>query len=752
MKEMRCRFTKTAVLICATLVTLNSVTAADEFKNSVVNMKIDKDGNNIKVTVVTDKPYTTPIIVNPKENNNYTILLPETKNMMKNNPAIDKVSDTVNGFSIKTQPYGSSCYKGYTKIVISTSKPTNISTSAQLNSQYKEPTQVIKQPKQQPQKKIKKAPVITPRGFKNNTYQYKTISKRPSKHRRLFVTPKSKPIIVQHTYKPIIAKPIVKPQIKPIMVKPIVVKKIQKPVPNITKTKPKNISQPITNKETEPSLLIKEQKAMDNEIKTRNDISKEIQKSNKTNQESNISIGTKFKSAISNLLHIRSGLIKALLILSAIGFPIAVIFYILLINKKLRSKSVRETQYYTGGLNTGVNKEVNDEVNEDMQEDDEPIHTTTFEDEENKNISEDTEECETEITPIIPITPTTSEETEEEFDAKEPTETTESDSQPDEDKDIEVSFKDFSENGELEEDTNLLQEEKSILEEAETSFNEMLQDAETNDDVNEDTDISEDNQVADINEDAQEDIEHEFEPEEEAVSDIENEPVEEGETFEEDDIFADTEIKTEENIETPEENIENIENIEISEAEEEVESSEIIESSEEDETVETIEEPEEPIEIYEPDGFINDFEPIVPDDSIFDELITQPLVFDETLNEEALALGDDEKNLENDNDEVFEELREEYQIIDGMKVLSNTKIDDSRGFYLVDFDNVSSLVGYVDDDVFIIKTFDDFVDNQIYVKLADKISETVNRYIVKVGLFKIVVEVTNTSMTHIIDL
>ena len=61
---MKSKFIKKAVIVCAALVTLNPV-FGDEFKNSVVNIKIDKEDNDrIKINLVTSKPYDTPLFIN----------------------------------------------------------------------------------------------------------------------------------------------------------------------------------------------------------------------------------------------------------------------------------------------------------------------------------------------------------------------------------------------------------------------------------------------------------------------------------------------------------------------------------------------------------------------------------------------------------------------------------------------------------------------------------------------------------------
>ena len=161
---------------------------------------------------------------------------------------------------------------------------------------------------------------------------------------------------------------------------------------------------------------------------------------------------------------------------------------------------------------------------------------------------------------------------------------------------------------------------------------------------------------------------------------------------------------------------------------------------------------DEIVEEYIPDGFINEYEPEVDDDSIFEELRADALDFSESELEDDLDNDSVEVDETAQDDEVFDELREEYVTVDGLRVLSKADLTDSSGFYLVNFENFSSLIGYINEEIFVLKTFDVFVNNEIYVKVAEQLSDKIYRYIVKVGLYKMVIEVTDKKMSHLIDL
>ena len=62
---------KLSVLLMASILTANFVCASDAYKNNVVDVRVNKEiGNAVKVTIYTDKPYTEPVVVNKKANNN----------------------------------------------------------------------------------------------------------------------------------------------------------------------------------------------------------------------------------------------------------------------------------------------------------------------------------------------------------------------------------------------------------------------------------------------------------------------------------------------------------------------------------------------------------------------------------------------------------------------------------------------------------------------------------------------------------
>lgn len=85
--------------------------------------------------------------------------------------------------------------------------------------------------------------------------------------------------------------------------------------------------------------------------------------------------------------------------------------------------------------------------------------------------------------------------------------------------------------------------------------------------------------------------------------------------------------------------------------------------------------------------------------------------------------------------------------MNGLIVKSGYNIDSERGFYVVNIDGVSALVGRIKDRIFILKKFDYVVDKPLQVRPDDA-----NVYIVRVGKFKCLVDVSKDKMGTLIEI
>lgn len=820
---MKTRLVKKVLVVCAALMTLSPV-MGDEFKNSVVNMKFTKDAaGNLRVNVVTAKPYNNPVFVNKKEDNRYVILLPETSNSMSGKPVIDNVAGTVSGVAIKTQPYSASGCKGYTKITITSPHPIRVSAHASVPI-GSAPVQVVKskttpaqtaKPVAKPAQTVAKAPASPAN---------KPITTLPAKPTKPVVT--TTPKVVAQSAKT--AQPVPKPSLPVVKTVTVTAKKQvsskatnveNKIVKNksttnkialenksVNKTKSATIKstenkvvKPIKTKEKpivaqktvehtktvvkpkveddfdvmpQPDILIKEQKQMADELKQENETKPVDKALNNSNTDFDI--------------------MKLLMILSAIGLPILALIFILSMNKKMKQKlqmASVEAETPTEEEPVYVAKPVEEQAIEEaqnmLQEEEEILS-----DNEEQSFANIINEEQNEYSETIDSMPL-EQEIDEILDDNIHEELSENEEETIEEDIVQENVTEEVEESPLEDnilDEIELEEVTEEMEDAQATFGgddevepqpvvaqddtvDVLSDEiaeDTVDDIDEtpDNDLVEvdetiDENIDDIAEEVvvDDDIESEEDIDEQSVS----EDIETLENGEDVDIeLSDVKI-TEEPIasETPDDVLledteseiepKEIEEI-LSEANEDISDDETVEQEIEtedlstDEDNETVDEVEEE---YTPDGFITEFEPDIDDDSVFEELRADSLDFtkQEEPDEEPIEIVEEAQD-----DEVFDELRDEYVTVDGLTVLSKADLTETSGFYLVNFENFSSLIGYINEEIFVLKTFDEFVNNEIYVKVAEQLSDKVLRYIVKIGLYKMVIEVTDKKMSHLIDL
>lgn len=85
--------------------------------------------------------------------------------------------------------------------------------------------------------------------------------------------------------------------------------------------------------------------------------------------------------------------------------------------------------------------------------------------------------------------------------------------------------------------------------------------------------------------------------------------------------------------------------------------------------------------------------------------------------------------------------------LNGLIVKSGYNIDQNKGFYVVNLDGKSALIGKVNDEVFVLKKFDKNITNPIQVR-----HDNANVYMVKAGDFKSLVEVNSDKMGVLIEL
>lgn len=132
---------------------------------------------------------------------------------------------------------------------------------------------------------------------------------------------------------------------------------------------------------------------------------------------------------------------------------------------------------------------------------------------------------------------------------------------------------------------------------------------------------------------------------------------------------------------------------------------------------------------------------------------TNPLIQNDK-NDEIQSFADVTDNLSNSDNPEYEiqqsetavkSLEEEEPYIEP-EVLSSVEIAPNRGFMVIERQGVKALFGYINEDVFLLYQFREYLsDSSIKFRISEK-QEDKTFFIVKVDKFKLLIRVTNVSM------
>lgn len=84
-------------------------------------------------------------------------------------------------------------------------------------------------------------------------------------------------------------------------------------------------------------------------------------------------------------------------------------------------------------------------------------------------------------------------------------------------------------------------------------------------------------------------------------------------------------------------------------------------------------------------------------------------------------------------------------------LITTSKLASDKGFCLVEYKKEYSLIGYIGDEIFILNKFKKLSSIDLRTRLSERIN-TKDRYIVKLGDYKSLVEVTDNSMKMLMEL
>ena len=146
-------------------------------------------------------------------------------------------------------------------------------------------------------------------------------------------------------------------------------------------------------------------------------------------------------------------------------------------------------------------------------------------------------------------------------------------------------------------------------------------------------------------------------------------------------------------------------------------------------------------------------EDIFGKDEIEEDLFQKP----QKIEKEPEVHIEEEENIQDDFDiETLYEKQEQQieksqETADSQVVKSEFIIDDGKGFYLVDFEDATALVGHIGDEIFVLKRFDKKINAPLQARLDERKQNSTN-YMTKVGKFKALVEVSPKDMNLLIEL
>ena len=84
-------------------------------------------------------------------------------------------------------------------------------------------------------------------------------------------------------------------------------------------------------------------------------------------------------------------------------------------------------------------------------------------------------------------------------------------------------------------------------------------------------------------------------------------------------------------------------------------------------------------------------------------------------------------------------------------LLNTSSLSSNKGLCLVQYNSKFSLIGYINDNIFMLNQFDNVNSSEIRSRLSDSTASR-DRYIVRLGDYKALVEVTDTNMNLLLEL
>lgn len=233
---------------------ISSTAIESRYKNNLLNVELSQTPDNrVSVLLVFEKPYTDPIKVIYKTDNEYNILLPETYNSLSTISSINSLN--VRNANVKLVPYfNQDNSNGYTKISIKTTRPVIFNAhSSYITTQIAQDDLVDKLERddtlQLAENELKpKHSGTYKRPAKSTKYRtakkYTTAQKTASKTSKTTYNKPTKPVATQTALNPVLPTDKQAQKIPPL---------VTEPMPDIKPITPDNAQQPLVAETAKPA-------------------------------------------------------------------------------------------------------------------------------------------------------------------------------------------------------------------------------------------------------------------------------------------------------------------------------------------------------------------------------------------------------------------------------------------------------------------------------------------------------------------
>ena len=84
-------------------------------------------------------------------------------------------------------------------------------------------------------------------------------------------------------------------------------------------------------------------------------------------------------------------------------------------------------------------------------------------------------------------------------------------------------------------------------------------------------------------------------------------------------------------------------------------------------------------------------------------------------------------------------------------LLNTAPLTSNKGFCLVEYNQKYSLIGYINNEIFLLNQFSSVYTNEIRSRLSETVGNK-DRYIVRLGNYKALVEVSESKMNVLLEL